>query len=703
MTRRSITAKDLYHFRWVADAQVSPDGLHIVYVVKSIEHETNTYHSALWMASVTGGFNTAYQFSNDGHSPRWSPDGSMIAFISDRAGPLPEPSKDESHDERDKRCGKGKAQIWRIPFAGGEAQQLTFARWGVDAPLWSPEGTRILFTAQTGDIPEMPEHDGKPEPRARRITNVLYRFNGIGYTYELRTHLFVISSAGGEARQLTDGDWDDTAASWSPDGKSIAFASNRAEDRWMNPGGDIWQITEDGSNPHVILAGGEEMAYGSPSWSPDGQQLACLGEKKWGSDGFVDVFVFTPGMPPRCLTTGHYVYFGDLIGSDMRTDHGDGTPRWSPDGQRLFVLTNARGAGNVGTLNVGDGAFSLETSGQHHVLGYSVDRAGNTFALAKADTGQPGDIFVHWHDSGDTLRLTDVNADLLSAVHVSLPEQFSFTGAQDWEMEGWIIRPPDFDPALRYPLILEIHGGPQTSYGYTFFHEFQLLAAQGYVVAYTNIRGSTGYGREFSGAVRGIWGEQDYEDLMAAINTLLEREPIDPERMGVIGGSYGGFMTNWIIGHTQRFRAAVTDRSVTNLTSEFGTSDVGPWLSKENWWADPWEDRERYAFHSPITYVKQMHTPLLIIHSEEDWRCPIEQAEQLFMSLKWLGREVEFIRFEKQNHELSRSGHPRLRVERLDAIVDWFVRHIPTGGVNVAAANGHVAEEQQAIAPQSAE
>lgn len=676
MNRRSITPADLYQFQWVADPQLSPDGRHVAFVIKTIDHETNAYRSSIWMTAVHSTVDDAYQFTSDGTSPRWSPDGNSLAFVSARDGIVPEPKDGESPGDRDKRIGKGKPQIWLIPFAGGEALQQTRMPWGVASVCWSPDGRRLLFTAQTGDIPEMPEHDGKTEPRAHRITEFMYRYNGHGYINELRTHVFLLPVAGGDPLQLTDGDWDDGNAQWSPDGQRIVFTSDRRADRWRMPQSQIWVMDADGGNQYAVTAETSAHEYYNPSWSPDGTRIACLGGPIFHNGGHSDVFVFRPGEEPRCLTEHHFVTFSDSIGSDMRNDHADDTPIWGIDNDTVYVLGNARGAGNVYALKVSDQTLTLVTEGNHQILGYSFDTTFEYVALAIADSYQPGDIFAIHRAINETIRLTDVNGTLLSEVYTAEPEHIEFKGSHGWDIEGWLLKPQDFDPTKRYPLLLEIHGGPNTCYGYSYVHEFQSLVGQGYCVLYTNPRGSTSYGREFSKAVHGRWGLEDYEDLMAGVEHVVARGYIDDARLGVLGGSYGGYMTNWIIGHTNRFQAAITQRCVSNLISKFGTSDIGPWMALDNWDGAPWETMERYIFHSPITYVHNMHTPLLIIHSEEDWRCPIEQAEQMFTSLTWLRQKVEFLKFEGANHDLTRNGHPRLRVENQEAIIDWFKRYL---------------------------
>ncbi len=672
MSQRMITPEDFFRMKLVSDSQISPDGSKIAYTLQTVDKENSEYKESIWLV---GANSPAVQFTSDGSSPHWSPDGSTLAFVSGREGVLPDPQPEESAQDRDKRCGKGKSQIWVISAFGGEARQVTFMRWGAANPKWSPDGSRILFSAKTGEIPETPEHDGKKEPRLRKIDRFMYRFNGRGYMYELRSHLFVVPAAGGTPQQLTDGDWDDGSAQWSPDGAQILFTSDRREDRWLMPVSQIYLMNSDGSDQHQISGPSDTFEYFSPNWSADGKKIASLGGRIWRSGGHTDIFVFAPHETPRLLTENIYVTFSDAIGSDLREDHADETPIWSDDNRTLFVLGNARGAGNLYAFDTETLALTELTTGNHQILGYSFTEDHHHMALAIADTQQMGDIFLGEVHGAAPTRLTNVNAELLEELNLAVPEEFEFTGADGWNIQGWILKPADFDSQKKYPMLLEIHGGPNTCYGYTFFQEFQTLVANGYVVVYTNPRGSTSYGRDFSRAVHGAWGLGDYEDLMAGVDAVLARGYVDEKRLGVLGGSYGGFMTNWIVGHTNRFSAAITERCVSNLVSKYGTSDIGPWMALDNWDGSPWEQPEKYRFHSPITYVNNIQTPLLIIHSEEDWRCPIEQGEQMFTSLKWLKRDVEFIRVEGQNHDLTRDGHPRLRIERMGEVVKWFNKY----------------------------
>ncbi|HXL36891.1 MAG TPA: S9 family peptidase [Ktedonobacteraceae bacterium] len=675
---RNITIEDLYQFKQVSRPRISPDGQRVAFVITTIDERKQEYHSSIWIVSTDGG--EAKRFTggaSNAHSPNWSPDGKWLAFVTDREG---EPvGKVQAEQKKPK---KAQSQIWLIPTDGGEARQLTFMQHGASNPVWSPDSKQIVFTAQVGPADEETE-DGKPLPKARVIDRLWYRLDGVGFNYERRNHLFLIDVADGEARQLTEGDWDDTDPAWSPDGSRIAFVSSRAEDRWRLPCPDIYTllITNGKAGDLKCLTNGS-LVCSTPSWSPDGKTIAFLGGLKIHSGGHLDVYTIPAHTEPgsaSCLSQDFEGSFQDWTNSDIGDEHLAPAPTWSTDGSTLYALASHRGASRIYALATnGAGTTPLTlTPGELHVRDYSIDQLKSKMALLIGSPTQLQEIYARSLAPDNELqRLTSFNDALLNEMDLSTLEYMPYTGADDWPMDGWIMKPRNFDASKKYPLVVEIHGGPATQYGYGFFHEMQLLTAEGYVVLFTNPRGSCGYGREFSLAVRGAWGEKDSLDIMAGVDALLQQGYIDEQRMGVTGGSYGGFMTNWLIGHTNRFRVAITDRSVTNLVSDFGSCDFGWTFADDELDTTPWDDLDRYLRMSPITYVKNIHTPLLIIHSEQDLRCSIEQAEQLFASLKYLGREVLFVRFEGQSHGLSRGGHPKLRAERLQHILDWFGKYL---------------------------
>lgn len=677
-TPRTITIEDLYRLKFVSQPRIAPDGRRIAFVVTTIDEHRHEYRSSIWMVSTEGGEPQRFTAGPaNAHSPSWSPDGRWLAFVSDREG---EP---EGKDEKElKKHGKGKPQIWLIPTDGGEARQLTFMQQGASNPVWSPDSKRILFDAEVGPADEETE-DGKPLPKARVIDRLWYRLDGVGFIHERRHHLHLVDSAGGEPQQLTDGDWDDSDPAWSPDGTRVAFVSSRAEDRWRMPAPDVYTLTiENGKVGDLRCLTDGSLACGAPAWSPDGKTIAFLGSLKYRSAGHVDVYTIAADAvkgQATCLTREFEGSFQDWTNSDIGDEHLAPAPTWSHDGGTLYALASHRGATRVFVIPISGAGKqpATLTSGDVHVRDFSADQAAGKLALLIGSPTRPQEVFVRsTASSGEVRRVTGFNDALLDELALVTPEYMPYTGADGWPMDGWVMKPHDFDAAKKYPLILEIHGGPATQYGYGFFHEMQLLAAAGYVVLFTNPRGSIGYGRDFALAVRAAWGEKDSLDILAGVDALLQKGYIDEQRMGVTGGSYGGFMTNWLVGHTDRFKAAVTDRSVVNLASDFGSSDFGWTFADDELETTPWENLERYMQMSPIRYVQNMHTPLLILHSEQDLRCNIEQAEQLFAALKYMGREVLFVRFEGQSHGLSRGGHPKLRLERLRHILGWFEKHL---------------------------
>jgi dipeptidyl aminopeptidase/acylaminoacyl peptidase len=672
---RLITIEDLYQMKFVSRPRISPDGQRVAYAVTRIDDKKHDYRSALWIAAVDGSGARRFTTETAGTGgPAWSPDGAWLAFV--REGEDPEqPVADEKGK---KKHGKGKPQIWLIPTDGGEARQLTWMEHGASTPVWSPNSQQLVFSALVGPSDE--ENDeGKPLPKVRVIDRLWYRLDGVGFIYDRRSHLFLIAATGGEPQQLTDGDWDDGDAAWSPDGTQLAFVSNHADDRWKLPGADVYVMPlQQGKSGELHCLTDGTLSSGSPSWSPDGKTIAFLAATKLRSAGHIYLYTISASADHGTATNLSKDFEGscmDWTNSDIGDEHLMPAPAWSADGNTLYVLASQRGASRIYAIPAsGSGVEPATlTPGEVHVRDFSIDAAHQTLALLLGRTTRPQEVFVRSLALTDTIHpVTHVNDAFFDELLLAEPEYLPYKGADGWPMDGWLLKPHDFDPSRKYPLIVEIHGGPQTQYGYGFFHEMQLLVAQGYVVLFTNPRGSCGYGYDFANAVRGAWGEKDSFDILNGVDEVLKRGYIDEQRLGVTGGSYGGFMTNWLIGHTQRFRVAITDRCVTNMASMFGASDIGWDLAEDNLDTTPWENLEKYMHMSPIAYVQNIQTPLLIIHSEQDLRCGIEQAEQLFAALKWMGRQVQFVRFEGQSHGLSRGGHPKSRLARLHHIKDWF-------------------------------
>jgi dipeptidyl aminopeptidase/acylaminoacyl peptidase len=505
------------------------------------------------------------------------------------------------------------------------------------------------------------------------ITRLRYKMNGLGFLGDRRSHVFLVDTDGsGPPRQLTAGDYDHGLPAWSPDGTRLAVASDRSPDGDYHNRSDVWVLPIDGGEPESLTAGRGPVS--SPSWSPDGKTIAFFGhDSSWGGATQPDIYlVGVDGGGLTNLTGPSGLGAGLGTTSDVNSASAP-PPVWTPDGQELLYSTSVGGETHLYAVEVASGAVRQLTAGRRQVFAWSA--AGGQLVFAASDPGHISDLY--WRDpQGEERQITDLNL-WLSEVALGTVEEVEFAGAGGSRIQGWLLHPPDFDPGRRYPLVLAIHGGPHSAYGYGFFHELHLLAAEGSCVLYTNPHGSTGYGQEFAAGTRHDWGGKDYQDLMAGVDHVLDTRPyLDPERLGVTGGSYGGYMTNWIIGQTDRFRAAVSCRSTANRYSQYGTSDLAYFNSDWEFPGTPWDNPQFYLERSPLTYVGRITTPLMLIHSENDLRCPISQAEELFVALKRLRREVVLVRFPDENHELSRSGQPAHRVERLEHIVGWFRKHL---------------------------
>ncbi len=664
--KRKITIDDLLSLRWVSDPQLSPDGSRLAFVQTEIARDADVYRSHLWMLPLAGG--PARQFTSGDHRdshPRWSPDGRWIAFLSDRGAA-----------KSDQEAKKAK-QIYLIPADGGEARPLTSGARHPNDLAWSSDGQMLAFVGR----PEMPKETGKSDVKV--ITRVRYKFDGEGFWDGRYKHIFTVPVSGGEVRQITDGEFDHLDPAWSPDARWIACTANRAPDGDFTNVSDIWIFPLAGGTARRLTRSIGPCA--APTWAPDGRSVAYFGHDNacMGATNTNVWVVPIDGGTPTNLTAAYDRSLTHHILTDMRAHPDVGGPVWSATGTHLFFLIAEGGTTQVGTVDAQGGAgVSVLTAARREIFGLSFDRTRQSAVVAASDAVTPGDFWAV-HLVGDPpratseQRLTAINQPLLEAIRLSLPERFEYAGADGWQVEGWVLRPVEFRDGAKYPTVLEIHGGPHSAYGEGFFHEFQLLAAEGFAVVYTNPRGSQGYGQQFTAATRHDWGGKDYEDIMRGLDAAIERFPfIDRERLGVAGGSYGGFMTNWAVGHTDRFKAAVTMRSISNHLSQWGTSDLAFMKGFWEFPGDPWEKPMWYWDRSPLAHVAHISAPLLILHSEQDFRCPVGEAEQLFVALRKLGREVTFVRFPNETHDLSRNGQPAHRVERLRWIMRWFAEHL---------------------------
>ncbi len=665
--KKPIVSRDLLKLQFLSDPQISPDGKQVVYAKTHIDESHRAYKTDLYLAQVDA--KQSERLVVGAGNPVWSPDGRQLVFVSDRSG---------------------SRQLWLLNDGFGEAEKLTSMRWGVSNPQWSPDGKRILFISAVGkeDTPELLRKElGKDEreqlkqeqlDQAYVVDTLRYKMNGLGLLPKRTGQIFVLDLASKEVKQLTSGEYTLNAPNWSPCGEYIAFVSNRQEDPELHPNfSDLYVIPSAGGEMVKLTASNGSTS--SPIWSLDGQQLVYLWhDRQYGGATLPKFYrISAQGGDPVCLNTEMELSIGVSANGDSRYGNGSMKPVWATNGYIYFAAADT-GYANLYRIPAEGGTIEQVSQLQGAIYSFSFDNQGKRAALALTDSLNPGDLYVFDLVGKENVRLTEVNADLLSTLALSTPEEFNCPSFDGTNIQGWIMKPVNFEPDKKYATILEIHGGPHTMFGDSFFFEMQLLCSLGYVVVFTNPRGSHGYGQKFVDGCRGDYGGGDYQDLMAAMDYVIANVPyIDEKRLGVTGGSYGGFMTNWIVGQTDRFQAAVTQRSISNWTSFTGASDIGSYFTEDEHKANAWDNPDAMVKFSPLTYAKNVVTPLLILHGEEDIRCPIEQAEQLYVFLKRMGKTTQMVRFPVSNHELSRSGRPLLRIARLDAMTGWFEQYIP--------------------------
>jgi dipeptidyl aminopeptidase/acylaminoacyl peptidase len=680
--RRNLQAEDLLAIKLAGDCQISPDGECVAYTLQEIDKEKNEYKTAIWLARE-GQPPVQFTGGPKDNSPRWSPDGRYLAFVSGRSG---------------------SNQIWLLPLEGGEARPLTRIKGGVSGPVFSPDSKYVAFTANLPEDGIRPEGKDEEEKdlykkytrEVKVITRLLYKMDGVGFYNGKRSQVCVIPVADGDPVQLTRGDFSHLNPTWTPDSQSLVFEANRLADADFHPWHvDLWSVDREGGDLVRLTPEGARLECITPSVSPDGRLVAFAGidpeEHGYGLAGLY--LLDRESGSVRRLAAAFDRSFDDQAGTDLVAPAG-GRLTWSPDSRWIF--TPCSDAGQVHLVKVGahTGAVVPVTGGDKVIHAFSLTADCKRAALAYASPTSPAEVYLARLDDpqpeakkdgcgavlqgGGVLEtpLTWHNAGLLAPLDLAGPERFQFTAGQGEPLvDGWVLRPAGFEPGQKYPTILYIHGGPMSMYGAGMFFEFQWLAARGYAVVYANPRGSQGYGREFCRTIMADWGNKDYADTISTIETAARKyDFIDADRLGVAGGSYGGFMVNWIIGHTDMFKAAVSSRSVVNRWSAMGTSDVGynrtGQFGTAAWWNAA--DMAPYLKQSPLLHASRINTPLLLENQEGDLRCPIEQAEQLYAALKFQNKTVKFVRYPGEFHGMSRTGKPWLRIHRLITIAEWF-------------------------------
>ena len=661
--KRAIKAEDIYQLSLPSSPAISPDEKSVAYTVERMDEKERKYFSNLYLLDIDSGKSVAFTHGDvNDRMPVWSPDGENIAFVS----------------TRDKKTG-----IYLISVSGGAEKKLMELDAAVASLLWSPDGSQLIINLRYNDSHFIKDEKRKKEPPVfRHITRFFFRLDGAGYLPRDTFQIYSLTIGTGQLKRITSGKRDNLSPTISPDGRWIAYISNRAKDPDMESlKHDLFMISSTGGKEkHIKTPLGPKAV---PEFSPDGKSIAYVGHDNpndaWG---VTNLHVWKVGVSGRPAARDLMPKFDrmtvDQSISDMGDVHDISPIFWSSDSKRIYFVSSDTGVTNAFYVPHSGGKPTRVFGGDCHIKAMSIGAKARTGAVVYSDLSNPGDIYcfpLNYGGEKKAVKFTDLNRFLRTEIQQSRTRAVVFKSFDGTEVQGFLTLPPNFNANRRYPGILQIHGGPRAQYAFSFFHEMQYLSAQGYVVFYTNPRGGSGRGETWADAIAGGWGDLDYKDCMAAADYLENLKFVNSKKIGVTGGSYGGYMTNWMIGHTNRFKAAVTQRSVVDLKSFVGSSDIGFALDKE-FNGFPWNNEENYKSRSPITYFKKVKTPVLIIHSEQDLRCHIEQAEQMFVMLKALGKKVEMVRFPEEPHGLSRHGRPDRRIARLEWMSKWFNRYL---------------------------
>jgi dipeptidyl aminopeptidase/acylaminoacyl peptidase len=642
---RNLTVDDYFRIHRVSDPQISPDGTWVAFVVSVMNLEEDESESRIWMVPVEGG--EAVPMTAKGRSvsrPRWSPDGKYLSFLA---------ARDDD-----------KTQVWTLFRKGGDSMQLTEVVQGVRSYDWSPAGGKILLTLKDpkpGELGNDEEEDEKETPEPWVVDRLQFKEDYIGYLDHRRDHFYVFDIESRVMTQITSGDFDDSEPVWSPDGKSVAFVSNRTDEPDSNYNTDIWVVAADDPDrgETLLQVTKNPGADSSPTWSPDGKSIAYI------SITDTDALVYaTPHLAVVSSQGGKASVLTEKLDRHMSN------PRFSADGKSIYFVLEDSGERQLARIPAAGGTVDRLIAGSQIINRFEIGQDGTIAALV---TGPhlPPEVFVY--SGGELRQLSHVNEKLLSEVRFGAVEEFRFKSKDGTEIETFVVKPPAFDPGFRYPALLRIHGGPISQYDYGFNFQAQLFAANGYVVVLPNPRGSSGYGQDFSLQIWRSWGEKDYEDVMAAVDYVIDQGFADPDRLGLGGWSYGGLLTNNVIVKTGRFKAAITGAGSTLYIANYGHDHYQRWWVQELGF--PWkkENREIWDKLSPFNYVENVTTPTLIVGGEKDWNVPILNSEQLYQALKRLGRTTQLVVYPGEFHGIETPSYIKDLYERY---LEWYGKYV---------------------------